>query len=127
MCIAVLTAAQGQTPSSRASRGVCLGEEDRRRAADCEEERRLPGRAHPRRRGDEVVVRRRRGRRWSCEDGEAKQGAPRDELPGMSVDEEVLITEIGTGGRAHDTRAREREWEKSYDMISVVCYCNVCF
>ena len=29
---------------------------------------------------EEVVVRRRRGRRWSCEDGEAKQGAPRDEL-----------------------------------------------
>ena len=47
LCIAGLTAAAGpHTPSSGASRGVCLGEEDRRRAADCEEERRLPGKAH---------------------------------------------------------------------------------
>ena len=48
--------------------------------------------------------------------------APLETSLGMSVDEEVLITEIGTGGRAHDTRAREREWEKSIDMISAVCY-----
>ena len=48
--------------------------------------------------------------------------APLETSLGMSVDEEVLITEIGTGGRAHDTRAREREWEKSIDMINAVCY-----
>ena len=35
--------------------------------------------------------------------------APLETSLGMSVDEEVLVTEIGTGGRAHDTRARKRE------------------
>lgn len=43
----VLTAAAGPgAPSSGASRGVCLREEDRRRAADCKEEHRLTGKAH---------------------------------------------------------------------------------
>ena len=35
--------------------------------------------------------------------------APLETSLGMSVDEEVLITEVGTGGRAHDTRARKRD------------------
>ena len=50
----------------------------------------------------------------------AKRSKARLEVSlGMSVDEEVLITEIGTRGRAHGPRARKREPEKSTDICTM--------
>ena len=49
----------------------------------------------------------------------AKRSKARLEVSlGMSVDEEVLIPEIGTRGCAHGTRARKRGPEKSTDIFT---------